>query len=128
MKQRKVWRYTCDFCKKSGCSAYHIREHEKHCTANPNRSCAMHHNTGEAELPVHQLVTTLRLRGLDALRDSASGCPVCMFAAIRQAGMHRGYADEEGYTPPTVEFNLKKELASFWASVNDAKSQGKYDY
>jgi len=85
----------------------------------------MHHNTGEQELPVSELITVLRLRGLDALREAASDCPVCMFAAIRQTGSHRGYADEDGYTPPAVEFNLKEELVRFWKNHNDALTESR---
>jgi hypothetical protein len=41
MKVKKVNRYYCEFCKKSGCSGGHIAKHEKHCTMNPNRICRM---------------------------------------------------------------------------------------
>jgi hypothetical protein len=33
--------YYCDFCKKHSLSSYTIKEHEKHCTCNPNRECKM---------------------------------------------------------------------------------------
>jgi len=39
MTRKRVWRYYCEHCKKSGGSAYHLREHEKHCTGNPEREC-----------------------------------------------------------------------------------------
>lgn len=84
----------------------------------------MHHNTGEPIAPpVSELITVLRLRGIDELREVASGCPVCMFAAIRQTGMHRGTLDEEGYTDPPVLFDLKAELAEFWKEVNNAAAE-----
>ncbi len=41
MKTRKMNRYYCDFCKKSGGSKYWMEKHEKHCTANPDRECRM---------------------------------------------------------------------------------------
>ena len=41
MKIKKVNRYYCEYCKKSGCSAYHIQKHEKSCTVNPGRICNM---------------------------------------------------------------------------------------
>ena len=41
MKTKRVLRYYCDFCKKAGCSKFHMEQHEKHCTMNPNRSCGM---------------------------------------------------------------------------------------
>lgn len=41
MRVKKVNRYYCEFCKKSGQSASHISKHEKRCTLNPNRHCGM---------------------------------------------------------------------------------------
>lgn len=41
MKTKLVKRHCCDFCKRSGQSAFHIRRHEAACTANPNRVCRM---------------------------------------------------------------------------------------
>lgn len=38
---KKVNRYYCEFCKKSGCSGGHISKHEKSCTRNPNRICRL---------------------------------------------------------------------------------------
>ncbi len=54
MRTKKVNRYYCDFCKKSGGSAYHMRRHEAGCTANPNRQCGMCNGAGydAADLPV----------------------------------------------------------------------------
>jgi hypothetical protein len=39
INEKKV--YYCDFCKKHGLSSYWMREHEKHCTLNPDRRCGM---------------------------------------------------------------------------------------
>lgn len=41
MKVKKVNRYYCEFCKKSGGHAGAMRKHEKHCTMNPDRECRM---------------------------------------------------------------------------------------
>ena len=41
MRTKRVLRYYCDFCKKAGCSKFHMEQHEKHCTMNPERSCGM---------------------------------------------------------------------------------------
>lgn len=53
MRTKKVNRYFCDFCKRSGGSAYHMRRHEVGCTANPERECGMCEPGGydAAELP-----------------------------------------------------------------------------
>lgn len=41
MKSEKRWRYQCDYCKKWGGSAPHMKKHELHCTLNPRRECGM---------------------------------------------------------------------------------------
>lgn len=41
MITKKVNRYYCEFCKKSGGHAGHMRNHEKACTANADRVCSM---------------------------------------------------------------------------------------
>lgn len=41
MRRVKRWRYYCDFCKKVGGSAGHMKTHELHCTGNPDRICRM---------------------------------------------------------------------------------------
>ena len=41
MRIKRVNRYYCDFCKKSGCSKFHLQQHESSCTANPDRVCRM---------------------------------------------------------------------------------------
>lgn len=33
--------YYCNFCNKRGLSSYWMRQHEEHCTMNPNRHCNM---------------------------------------------------------------------------------------
>ena len=39
MITKKLNRYYCEYCKKSGCNANVIRKHESACTLNPNRVC-----------------------------------------------------------------------------------------
>jgi hypothetical protein len=41
MKRKQVWQYSCDFCGKRMYSAASMSTHEKRCTLNPNRECAM---------------------------------------------------------------------------------------
>ena len=118
MTKRRVWRYKCDYCAKSNCSAGGMAQHEKHCTLNPNRECRM----CESGWPKPELLAVLdgaeeklyvywdadaddqehaaKTAGrkvindglLAALHTEADGCPACMLSAIRQS-CHEGYFD-----------------------------------
>lgn len=99
MRVKKVNRYYCDFCGKGGCGAGHMRTHELHCTANPNRECrvcpkmqSILGSAWRAPLPSAELVKLIppygTIRGdetvaLTEFRRGASGCPACLLAAIR---------------------------------------------
>lgn len=110
MKKRKVWRYTCDFCKKSNCSGGAIAKHELHCTKNPNRVCRMCARVGDKQATMDQLISaisygviskaeTIDLLGeittipemgehkIDALRIVSHNCPACILSAIRQVSI-----------------------------------------
>jgi hypothetical protein len=115
--------------------------HEQGCTANPERLCRLHpHVTGEDEKlarPVSELLSLLAAHnndadhGLSALRGAAEDCPCCILAALRQSGLCKGYADEDGYTPPRIgqeQFDFKKELAQIWANENDAKAEAELQH
>lgn len=117
MKTKKVNRYYCDFCKKSGCSAYYLKRHEQRCTNNPNRVCGVceldDKATGEKrQKPIGRLISALAENdsagGMKALREAAGDCPACMLAAIRQA---RRVA--------TVDFDFKAELKAAMSDLYD---------
>lgn len=139
MKTKRVNRYYCDYCKKSGCSSYHMRRHEEHCTMNPLRKCgvcAQEINTQPEELAVavaslpdvEQFKTTLaneygggdfysipgdvRKQVVSDLDDRLNGCPACVFAALRQSGWAAFV---------TTEFDLKQRLHDWWSEVNAAR-------
>lgn len=109
MKKKQVWRYYCEFCKKSGCSGGHMKAHELTCTANPNRECRMcgpggsYGRTLTAKRDTAALVAILATRHdpsltatenreaiMDQLREAANGCPACILAAIRQSNIQAG--------------------------------------
>ena len=129
MKKKKVWRYYCEFCKKSGCNASHMKRHEAGCTANPNRVCGLCHAAGLSQKPINDLIAALGNGdkvGVETLRELADNCPTCMLAAIRQSGLQHGsdgesLPDGTGYYDPGlhVEFDYRSELADFWKSVNE---------
>ena len=130
MRTKRVNRYYCDFCKKSGCNAAAMKKHEKHCTMNPNRYCRMCDNLGEnqncivdlisvlpkpEEVPnnvgFNQEVTDRKEKAIDDLRDATNGCPICMFSALRQAGLN----------PFEMGFHLDQELRESWNQINDER-------
>jgi len=102
MKTKKVNRYYCDYCGKSGGSSYHMKRHEKSCTLNPDRVCRMCQLIGKSEqLPMTELLQKINTsymklkktqeditkedhQFIAKLREITSGCPACMLAVIRQ--------------------------------------------
>jgi hypothetical protein len=137
MRIKKVYRYYCDFCKKSGGSKYHIREHEKHCTMNPNRQCGMCEYAGFTQKPMNELLAILPEmneftidygesgslvidsqkinNAVKELVEFTQGCPACIMAAIRQKGIFVSLTN----------YDYKEEVARFWQG-NGARY--KYDY
>ncbi|MFL5309503.1 MAG: hypothetical protein ACJ79H_03510 [Myxococcales bacterium] len=93
--------YYCEFCKKHGLSRPAMEKHERRCTMNPDRRCGWC-EYADTDLPA--LVLELRARGGDAahaspeivewLRGQVDGCPACMLAAFRQAGLVYHWASD----------------------------------
>lgn len=92
MRQKKVWRYYCDYCRKSKGTRQSMEQHERHCTANPNRECRMcemnpdHVQRDMAEILNKGLCKTGCEISYDALVKATGGCPACMLAVLRQGG------------------------------------------
>lgn len=129
MRKVKRWRFYCDFCKRVSGTAHSMIRHEKGCTANPRRECGICKFLDGAE-PLGDLRRFVREKSVytpsydhecadlwgelgkehaDELREKAGGCPTCMFAAIRQ---------ENSYIK---DFDLKAEMKSLWADVNESR-------
>lgn len=130
MKRRRVWRYSCDFCRKSGCSASHMAKHERGCTANPDRVCSAHLALSENKVQPTIAALVAVLKGIDPiveveqLRKIAGGCPMCMLAGIRQSGKQ---------TPPDEDglgfgfpFYFREELKKRWAAYNEAHAEAEH--
>lgn len=134
MRSKQVWRYWCDHCRKGGCQRAAMAKHERGCTLNPARECGMCKAGRRHGQPLATLCAVARnnaeeLRSLDdttpcatpdevvaRLFDYAEGCPACVFAALRQAGVrHNSVADraEEG----ALIFDWRAEAVKFWRDV-----------
>lgn len=120
MRTKRVLRYYCEHCKKSGCSKHWMTRHEDSCIHNPKRICRFHYHIDESEdekvqsLPY--LIAHVMRGSLNALREASMGCPACMLAAIVQSGITKQIPDEEGFGKPN-EFSAwryKDEKAEFW--------------
>jgi hypothetical protein len=60
MKAVKRWRYYCDFCKKSGASSFHMKNHELSCTLNPARGCkCCERMSGNTATPMPEMLALL---------------------------------------------------------------------
>lgn len=129
MRSKKVYRYYCEFCKKSGCSARHIKHHEERCTLNPNRKCGM---CGLLEQEQPDLIGLMALlpkapfieddnggyyQGTELTKefiDASGGCPACTMAAMRQSKI-----PVHAYT----NFDFTKECKSIWEEFNNFKQE-----
>jgi hypothetical protein len=128
MRKKKVWRYYCEYCKKSNCNPASMKKHEAGCTNNPGRICGLCKITGEEQKPIGELITILGNgsdKELERLRAKTNNCPTCILAAIRQSGLQAG-PDEDG-SGFSVAFNYRAELADFWKEYNSAQNW-KYEY
>ncbi len=132
MTQRKVWRYKCGFCKKSGCSKWHVQNHEKACTANPDRVCGLCAFTKLPQKPIAELLAALDTRkpdaGMKELRELTEDCPACILAALRQSEILKYDPENPENPPPEVTFEFKAELKSFWENENAARAESSESY
>ena len=120
MKTIRKLRYYCDFCKKSGGSPFHMRNHEEHCTLNPSRSCRVCGSSSPPE-DLDLFVKTLDVNEDDyithvsdkedelilrSLYDKSDGCPACILSALRR---------NETFC---ASFDYKKAMMKHWSEVN----------
>lgn len=142
MKVKRVNRYYCDHCKKSGCGKSALMKHERGCMRNPGRVCGFceilkKHGHEHNRRLLRTLIVVLREFGLQRLQKEAKWCPGCIFAAIIQSrqeqlaeriashGNDRRWGDdgEELWAPRegwlfAEEFDFKKHSAAFWDELN----------
>lgn len=124
--------YYCDFCKKK--SLRSLKEHEKHCTANPDRSCRLCDNKSVKEIidkyrkyfyarevPTKHIPAELKIQVVfkkkftleDIKNELDYTCPNCILTIIRCLGLNRYYFEKK------YEFDYQKALNEWWALDNE---------
>jgi hypothetical protein len=121
MRQKKVWRYYCDHCNKGGCVKAAMLKHERHCIRNPERTCRMCALGGGYQELMPVLKAALVEGGDNKLREVASGCPVCMLAAIVQTGPYDADPETGWYEGPN--FDYRTESRAYLDRVNELRSE-----
>ena len=136
MKTVKKNVYYCDFCNKRGLSAGHMRAHEKHCTANPNRSCRICGSgfrdpiSSEDFKARYKIIETekngfvsfkIKWIGpkitMDEIDNIVDDCPACKLSLFRLSGLtHHVFHD-------TLKFDYKEALAKYWKERNDEEAR-----
>lgn len=119
MTKRKVWRYKCDFCGKSNCSAFAIRNHEKHCCHNPHRMCRMCKSVGDEGFSYFEYSSVLMQTGINGLKCFLS-CPNCILTTIfllpkaAQQMMFQGFDYKEARLVWWEAFNDQERAREDW--------------
>lgn len=118
MKTKRVLRYYCDFCRKSGCRKDCIEKHEAHCIRNPNRKCGMCELAGIAQKPFEELNRVWGKEGLEAMKDAANHCPACILSTIVLSRVQ----EDDGEGPGKwVDFDYKKSRDVFLNELNSTR-------
>jgi hypothetical protein len=132
MRTKKVNRYWCDFCNKGMLSSSGMKNHENHCTKNPNRACkvcslidsvtidmttlisilpssiAYHADYTNSELYRKLYVDTEA--AMPKLREITNNCPACIMAALRQSNIP---------VPMVESFDFTSEMKEIFAEENE---------
>src|ERR1700722_3866772 len=132
MRKVQRWSYYCDFCKKSLGTGASLGPHYSGYTTHPDRHCRfcdlLNGGQGTPLAKLRRFVAghahyhtigedgpecgTLSKEHTATLREMTDGCPVCMFAAIRQTSCF------------IADFDLKAEVKSLWDVINASKWDG----
>lgn len=101
MKVRRVYRYTCDFCKRSNCSKSSISTHEAKCFKNPNRHCTM----CLAQWPIDGIAGPMAALSdanesneaqlVEAVAKIVEHCPACVCSVLNQCDRPKVTWDNE---------------------------------
>jgi len=118
MREQKKSVYYCDHCKKHTLTKQSMEKHERRCTSNPDRECAMCKHCEGGSVGAGKL-KEMALAGatIDELREAAGGCPICILAGIKQSGAMKMWEDDPLHES-VRGWNFKKELSELWAEIN----------
>jgi hypothetical protein len=118
MRSALRMRHYCDHCKKSGALRPQMLRHEQRCTLNPARQCRVCEIGGFGPKPLAELIALAKALqkefkqldegGLKALTEAADGCPGCVLAAHRQAGVYSAFDFKEAMKPIWDEINAER--------------------
>lgn len=115
-----------------------MRHHEKHCTKNPDRECGFCRLIGNNPKPIphlHKIISenvivhdvdyphgTIRTYNIDnklvidKLKAETDGCPICVFAAIRQYPGDEIFIQYEDYEKDKAE-QFRQINEDRWSNV-----------
>ena len=126
MKTLKKNVYYCDFCKKR--SLRSLKNHEAHCTGNPDRTCRLCAAVRDYRALMGKLPFTkdddcefgenIGVKS-DELMDLVGGCPACALTVLRLF-MRARHAETNLFSS---DFNFKKELDEWWEAKNDERAR-----
>jgi hypothetical protein len=120
--------YYCDYCNKRYISKYWAKQHELHCTLNPNRICRMcDHNGTDNNIPklldeFYEMVKKDNmLPRFEVIRVATGNCPNCILTILRQFSKDPRFKDayEPFDTYAYMEWEYQKEVKEFWRKVNE---------
>jgi hypothetical protein len=148
MRQKKVWRYWCEFCGKAGLQKSHMANHEAHCTLNPKRLCRvckMVQDTAEGHDPVWRDPVALAAMLPDPANYTVADENAPSFTWVTDSIRERLAVDMKllrkacdgcpacimaalrlrGIPVPMADhcFKWTKEMASIWSDINDARAE-----
>lgn len=114
MREKKVTRYSCEFCRKTAYKRATMTSHESGCTNNPNRICRLCERSGKVQPELGTLIENAS--NVDELRKVANGCPACMLTGVR----HHNKDAEDGQF---AWIDYKVEHDRYWADMNEGAVQ-----
>ena len=113
IKVKKV--YYCDFCKKHRLQPNIIIEHEKHCTANPERQCLMCEGVEEYAFTIINLGSEDYER--KTIEVNGTECPACTLSFVRLNGITN--IKIKGKNNDTWDY--KKQVENWWTDRNSGR-------
>lgn len=128
--------YYCDFCKKHGLASWAMKEHEKHCTLNPDRKCGLCDRKGVYKKGIKFIDKAFKKLMSHRINDGGiSGehdrkfedaikklsdeleCPVCVFSVLRQS--------KEGISC-WGSYDFKMEMQKYWKEKAEEEEEREY--